>query len=163
MFRPLLLAGLFGSAPLSVAALAVTFDPPPTVNRDTAKTVALGGTLDLLTGVAATPSSVSILVLTATGPGKGFGINDVTVNGSILGGMPKGRFTGTFFTLPLSATTPLVTYTGTFQIRLKLSRTNIQTSAVTPFSFVVAAPRPVPEPASLAAFALGVAFVRRRR
>ena len=165
MFRPLFLAGLVGSTSLSAAALTVTFDPPPTVNRVTAKTVALGGTLNLLTGVTASPIGISIVVLTATGPGKAFGIGDVTVNGAVLGGMPKGRFTGTLFTLPIAPTTPLGTYTGTYQVRLQLSRTNSQTSGVTPFSFTVAAPPPkaVPEPASLAALGLGLILFRRRR
>ena len=167
MFRPLLLAGLVGSASLSAAALTVTFDAPPTAVRDSSKTIplALTGTLNLLTGVTASPIGISIVVLTATGPGKAFGIGDVTVNGAILGGMPKGRFTGTLFTLPIAATTPLGRYTGTYQVRLQLSRTNSQTSGVTPFSFTVAAPPPkvVPEPASLAALGLGSILFRRRR
>ena len=146
----------------------MTFDAPPTAIRDKSVTraLALTGTLDLLTGVTATPTGVSILVLTATGPGKTFGINEVTVNGAILGGMPKGRFSGTLFTLPISPTTLLGTYTGTFQVRLTLSRTNSQTSAITPFSFTVAAPSPpavVPEPAAFVLLGLALVLVRRRR
>lgn len=166
MLRPALFAGLFALATAAPAALVLTIDSSLSIVRPAAGSTTfwiLGLLDDSTVSTTAQASSASIPSLSVTGP-VGFTQADATVYDGVLGGFNKGKYTGKLFGLPISATTPLGTYTGTVKMQVRFgSRTTPVTTGAAPFSFTVTAAQAVPEPAGLAAMGVGLLTSLRRR